>query len=40
MRWRPTLTLVRRADGSIGFARVSDESGANNLDIGALLAIS
>ena len=34
----PALTLARRADGSIGFARVSDESGANNLDIGALLA--
>jgi uncharacterized protein YhdP len=34
----PALTLARRADGSIGFAQVSDESDANNLDIGALLA--
>ena len=34
----PALTLTRRADGSIGFAGVSDESGADNFDIGALLA--
>jgi uncharacterized protein YhdP len=33
----PALILARRADGSIGFARGSDESGANNFDIGAVL---
>jgi hypothetical protein len=33
----PTLTLVRREDGSIGFARVSEASGASNVDLHAVL---
>ena len=33
----PTLTFIRRADGSIGLARGSEESGANNIDLAAAL---
>jgi uncharacterized protein YhdP len=34
----PTLTLIRRADGSIGFAQGSDASGPHEFDIDAALA--